>query len=175
MTHFDDIWEMAADNYGLVTMAQARELGITTGEMSRWCSEGRLVRRGHGVYKLVRWVHTAYDAYAEAAALVGEGAFLWGETVLSMHGLALVDPVFLKVATPKRVRKGLPPWVRLVSVPADLRFVYYEGIPSQCVADAIRACKTAVMSERLLDAAGRAKREGLVTSREYEELARELL
>ena len=67
---------------------------MTTGEMSRWFADGKLVRRGHGVYKVARWVPTPLDPFAEAVALMGDGSFLWGESVLSMHGLALVDPHF---------------------------------------------------------------------------------
>ena len=37
MTHFDDIYEVAADNYGLVTFAEAREAGTTGGEPSIPC------------------------------------------------------------------------------------------------------------------------------------------
>ena len=53
MTHFDDIYEIAADNYGLVTFAEAREAGATGGELGRWVAQGRLERRGRGTYRLV--------------------------------------------------------------------------------------------------------------------------
>ena len=78
MAHFDDIYDIAADGYGIITAAQAREAGAAPSEPNRWCADGRLLRRGHGVYKLARWVPTSYDAYAEAAALVGGGAYLHG-------------------------------------------------------------------------------------------------
>lgn len=170
MTHFDDVYEIAADEYGIVTAAQAREAGVTTGEMSRWCSEGKLIRRGFGVYKIARWVPTPYDAFAEAVALAGNGAFLWGESVLAMHGLALVDPRSVTVATPKRVRRQLPSWIRLVPAPRGETGAVYEGIPSQRVADAIRSCVGTIMSDRLAEAADRARSEGLVTAEEYERL-----
>ena len=70
MTHFDDIYEIAADNYGLVTFAEAREAGATGGELGRWVAQGRLERRGRGTYRLVRRTPTPYDRYAEAVALV---------------------------------------------------------------------------------------------------------
>lgn len=54
MTHFDDIYEIAADNYGLVTFAEAREADATGGELGRWVAQGRLKRRGRGTYRLVR-------------------------------------------------------------------------------------------------------------------------
>ena len=173
MTHYDDIYEVAADGHGIVTTAQADEVGVTTGEMSRWCSEGKLVRRGHGVYKLVRWVPTPYDEYAEAVALAGGSGFLWGESVLSMHGLAFVDPQAVTVATTKRVRRKLPAWVKLVPAPQDEQIVFYEGRPSQRVAAAIKSCEGTVMPARLADAAKQAHGEGLITADEYERLKEE--
>ena len=81
MTHFDDIYEIAADNYGLVTFAEAREAGATGGELGRWVAQGRLERRGRGTYRLVRRTPTPYDRYAEAVALVGPGSVVWGDSV----------------------------------------------------------------------------------------------
>ena len=174
MAHFDDIYDIAADGYGIITAAQAREAGAAPRELTRWCADGRLLRRGHGVYKLARWVPTPYDAYAEAVALVGGGAYLHGESVLAMHGLALVDPRAIEVATPKRVRRRLPSWVEPVIAPKGERATSYEGIPSQRVADAIESCAGSVMPARLLEAAKQARGEGLVTAGEYERLEREL-
>ena len=174
MKHFDEIYEIAADGYGIVTASQAREAGVTTGEMSRWCADGKLVRRGHGVYKVARWVPTPLGPFAEAVALMGDGGFLWGESVLSMHGLALVDPRSVSVATPKRVRRKLPDWVKAVPAPKGASTTFYGGIPSQRVADAIKACEGSVMGERLAEAAKLARAEGLVTSGEYENLMKGL-
>lgn len=60
------------------------------------------------MYKLARWMPTPYDAYAEAVALVGDKAYLHGESMLAMHGLALVDPRAIEVATPKRAQSPRP-------------------------------------------------------------------
>ncbi|WP_165248118.1 type IV toxin-antitoxin system AbiEi family antitoxin domain-containing protein [Adlercreutzia sp. ZJ141] len=173
MTHFDDIYEIAADNYGLVTTAQAEEVGATRSELARWARLGKLDRRGRGLYRILQWVPTEYDRYAEAVALVGEEAFLVGDAVLSMHGLALVNPAKITVATPNRTRKALPEWVSVVPA-KDAEQTIYEGIPSQSVYDALVACKGRVMPERLLDAARDAKERGLVRDDEYRRLRKEL-
>lgn len=64
MAHFDDIYDIAADGYGIITAAQAREASAA-------CTSSR-----------AGWP-TPYDAYAEAVALVGGGAYLHGESVLA--------------------------------------------------------------------------------------------
>lgn len=174
MTHFDDIYEIAADNYGLVTSAEARKLGIAKSELSRWVDAGKLQRRGHGVYKLSRYVPTAYDRYAEAVTLVGDGSFLVGEAVLAMHGLALVNPRQITVGTPRRVRKRLPEWIQAVTA-TNKTTTCYEGIPSQSVTEAIADCKGRVMPERLRVAADDARDAGLITKSEHDQLKRELI
>ena len=144
MAHFDDIYELAADNYGLITSAEAKNLGVAKSELNRWVGMGRLLKRGQGVYKLVRYVPTEYDRYAEAVALVGDGSFLFGEAVLAMHGLALANPRHISVGTTKRVRRELPEWVQPVTV-SGRTVTSYEGIPSQSLAEAILECRGIVM------------------------------
>lgn len=174
MTHFDEIYEIAADNYGLVTYTQAQEAGIVGAELNRYVADGRLDRRGHGVYKLTRHVPTGYDRFAEAVALAGEGAYLYGDAVLAMHGLALANPRAVTVALPRRTRKKVPDWVRIVAPKGGDAPVRYEGIPSQSVANALRACAGSVMRGRLLDAIGDARARGLITAAEQRRLRKEI-
>jgi len=162
MARFDDIYEIAADNYGLVTFAEALDAGVTSVELRRFVKDGRLERIGQGVYKLTRYIPTPYDQYAEAVALVGPGAYLHGESVLALHDLALVNPLKISVASPKRVRKKLPKWISVVATDKMEIPTNYEGIPSQSVADALRFSKRSVMKERLADAVRDAAREGLI-------------
>lgn len=173
MAHFDDIYELAADNYGLITSAEAKNLGVAKSELNRWVGMGRLLKRGQGVYKLVRYVPTEYDRYAEAVALVGDGSFLFGEAVLAMHGLALANPRRISVGTTKRVRRELPEWVQPVTV-SGKTVTSYEGIPSQSLAEAILECRGMVMRERLKSAVEDARCEGLITKDEFEHLRKEL-
>lgn len=173
MSHFDDIYEIAADNYGLIAAAQAREADVTKSELARWVANGRLERRGRGVYKLTKHVPTELDAYAEAVALVGDGSFLLGDAVLAMHGLALVNPRKLSVGTLERIRKRLPEWVAPVTVKGKAT-TRYEGIPSQTVAEAILDCRGRVMPERLKSAADDARDRGLLTKAEYDQVRKKL-
>jgi len=174
MPRFDDIYEIAADNYGLITSAEARQAGVTTVEMARFVSDGRLERIGQGVYRLVRHISTHFDQYAAAVALVGSGSYIHGESVLAMHNLALVNPMKTSVATIKRTRRNLPKWISVVTADSKETPTNYEGIPSQSVADAILFCKRSVMKERLLDALHIAAREGLIRQKDEIALRKEL-
>jgi len=162
MPRFDDIYEIAADNYGVITSAEARQAGVTTVEMARFVSDGRLERIGQGVYRLTRHIPTHLDQYAVAVALAGPGSYIHGESVLAMHNLALVNPMKTSVAVIKRTRRTLPKWISIVAANRSDTSTAYEGIPSQSVTDAILYCKRSVMKERLLDAVHAAVREGLI-------------
>jgi predicted transcriptional regulator of viral defense system len=172
MTYYDDIYEIAVDNYGLVTSAEAKELGVSDQDMNMLTKRGRLEKRGHGVYKLTRYVPTPYDAYAEAVVLVGSHAHLYGESVIAMLELAPTNPSRVFVATPTRIRKQLPEYIVLSK--ADDAVTHYEGIPSQSAYDAIRACRKTMMPERLEDATREAERQGYITNRQATELLKEL-
>lgn len=174
MSYYDIAFDIASENHGIVTSAAALKEGIPRKVLVRLAREGRLIHVGYGVYRFDKWVPMEWDEYAEAVALVGSGSFVWGQSVLAMHRLALVLPGEIEVGNPRRVRRALPPGVRVVRVGEPAALDFADGIPTQTVADAIRTCRGAVMAERLLDAVSDAERQGLVTRREAEKLREEL-
>lgn len=72
MKHFDEICELAEDNYGIVTSKEATEIGVSRSELSRYTKAGRLSRLGNGVYKLARhtpsWARCCRAAPSRAEA-----------------------------------------------------------------------------------------------------------
>lgn len=170
MTLYDRIYEIAADNFGLVTSEEAKKMGASDKELSRLASSGKLERIGRGVYRIRHHVPEPFDQYAEAVALTGPGSYIFGETVIGMLGLAPTSPNRMTVATPKRVRKKLPPWLKTVKREAFDDVTIYEGIPSQTVYGAIASCKKTIMADRLLDAAKIAKEQGYLTRNEKDDL-----
>ena len=166
MTHYQQLFDIAADNYGIVTSAQAKREGISDKEMSAIASRGRISRLGRGVYKIVDYIPVENDSYAEAVALAGLGSYLLREPVLAMLRLAPTNPTRIWVATSRRVRKALPSHIRVEPAPAGVEPTEYDGIPSEPVADAIRSCKGRLMPERLRDAVAEARRQGYVTEEE---------
>jgi len=166
MKNYDMIYENAADNYGLITSCEAKTIGIPNVELVKLAHRGRLRRLGHGVYRIVHYIPTPYDKFAEAVALVGSGTVIYGESVLAMHGLALVNPAVIYIAAKNRVRKKLPAYIEIIYPGATLDETEYEGIPSQSVFEAIIVCKSRIMTERLIDAIREAERQGLISEAE---------
>ena len=174
MTIYDNIYEIAADNYGIITSAEAKESGASDKELSRIAGDGRLTRIGYGVYRIKHWVPTENDVFAESVALVGPGAYLYGESVIAMHGLAPTNPARVYVATPNRVRRSLPASIKVVKRPDCGDTTEYEGIPSQTIPAAILSCKGTLMAIRLVDAAKRARELGLIRSEDEAALLEDL-
>lgn len=174
MTYYGVIYEIAADNYGLVTTTQANEVGATNKDLLCYVKSGRLDWLGCGAYRITHYMPIPNDPYAESVALVSDGAHLYGESVIAMHGLAHTNPARIFVATPKRVRRGLPDGL-IVKRRADVGDVTsYEGMPSQSIPAAIGACKPTVLPERLEQVTHRAAGLGLITNEEEDDLMKKL-
>lgn len=174
MSFYDDIYELAADNYGLITSVQAKKMGISDKEMSRLAHDGRLRRLGRGVYKIKHYAPTPLDPYAEAVVQVGQDAYLFGESVIALHELAPTNPAYVCIATSSRIRKSLPPYIRVIRQSGKNSIVQYEGIPSQSIHDAIISSKGKMMRERLEAATLEARRKGLISEKEKDTLLLEL-
>lgn len=55
------IAELAGEQWGLVTAAQASSIGVSNQVLSRWTRESMLLRVAHGVYKIVGSPHDSRD------------------------------------------------------------------------------------------------------------------
>lgn len=159
--------EIALDHYGYVTTKDAAEAGVPAGELPKLAARGGLDNVAYGLYRVPDIPPTAYDQFAEALLRAGEGAYLHGESVLALFGLADVNPRQIKVAVRRRARPTLPAFVELTHVKDEVRTTLYEGLEAQPVADAILECRGRIETERLLDAAKQARKEGLLTTTEW--------
>ena len=176
MSSYDTIYEEAIGRYGLISTARARTLGVSALQLVKLARRGRLERVGCGLYRLA--VALPYKgeapAYALAVESVGEDALLFGESVLGLLELAPVTLGRIFVGTRRRVRRRLPAGVVAVRVPEDIAVTDYDGVQSQPVAEAIRACRGKVMNERLRAAIAAARARGLLTPREAAQLRKEI-
>ena len=108
MAKIDDIYE-AVDDFGLITSAEAAELGMSRAEMVQQEKLGKLERVARGVYRMPIWPSQPQAPYAIAvkAALplrrVGCGA----------AGAGANGPHKMRLASPRRCRRNLGPGVTL--------------------------------------------------------------
>lgn len=166
--------EIALDHYGYVTTKEAAEAGVPSVELPKLAARGGLENVAYGLYRVPDIPPTAYDQFAEALLRAGEGAYLHGESVLALFGLAEVNPRRIKVAVRRRARPTLPPFLELTQVKTDVRTTFYQGLAAQPIADAILECRGRIETGRLMDAARQARRDGLLTGTEWQRVRKGL-
>ena len=164
---YTDIWDYAADHYGVITTQEAAVLGVPKQHLVTMYNRGALTRLGHGVYRVKHHVFGQNDVYAHAVAQVGPSGYLRGASVLAMFQLCPTNPNLVYVGTPVRCRRRLPKGVVL----ADRKTcdcVEYKGIRSEPVVQALRTAWDEGMVERtrIAEAAQRACEKGLLTNEE---------
>ena len=162
--------EIALDNYGFVTTKAAVEAGVPAIELPKLTARGGMENVAYGLYRVLNVPPTAVDQFAEAVFRVGDGAYLHGESVLALLGIADVNPKTVKVAIARRARPKLPSYIELVPVRDEARTTLYEGLKAQRVADAILECREQIETGRLFEAAQQARAEGYLTTSEWESI-----
>lgn len=174
MKNFDELYDYAEGNFGLITYAQAKMLGISIRELDRWVKNGRLERPARGLYRVYRFPVSALDPFVIATETVGPKAYLYGESVLGMLDLVPTNPTWIYVASPGRIRRRLGEGLRLVKGEEGYVPTNYNGVRAQCLADAIQACRATVRPDRRIRAAEEGLRQGYLLKAECRELIREI-
>jgi len=170
----DVLREIAYDNYGYVTTAQAREEGVPGVELPKLAARGGLTHVAYGLYRVVDIPRTELDQYAEALLRAGQGSYLHGRSVLALHDLADLNLRYVEVATPRRARPQTPPFMKVTWRRQAISTTLYFGLRSQWVADALVECRTLIEPQLLAEATRQARAEGLVTAAELNRLPKEL-
>jgi predicted transcriptional regulator of viral defense system len=178
--NFRTLYEIAEDNYGFVTVEDARRAGVRPQRLAEMARRGTLRREGLGVYRLDPFPAHELDSYRKATLwpYPAEGVLSHG-TALDLYGLSDVNPAKIDVTVPKGYR------IRHRKVPAayvlhhedldDRDVTRHEGLPSVTPAKAIRQCHQAHLRRDLLrQALEDGKGRGLVTRTEYTALMHEL-
>jgi predicted transcriptional regulator of viral defense system len=173
-TYRDALREIAYDNHGYVTTAEAAGVGVPAVELPKLTARGGLDHIGYGLYRVTDIPPTDEDQFAEATLRAGDDAYLRGDAVLALLGLADVNPKKITVGTTRRVRRAMPPYVKLIQTLAETRTVRYRGIRAQHVAEALLECRGRVPAGRLRDAAVKARSEGLLTTAEWKRVRKEI-
>ena len=174
MKNFEELCDLAEGNFGLVTYAQAKAMGVSIRELNRWVENGRLEKPARGVYRIARFPASERDPYAIATEAIGPEAYLFGESVIQLLNLVPTNPTRIYVASPKRVRKALGKSLVVLRGKTDYCPVNYDGIRCQALVDAIRCCRATVRPDRRIRAAEEGLRQGYLARQASRELIREI-
>lgn len=160
MGYRHELWEIAAAQHGVVTVADAEDAGVPAVEVRKLASRGVLQAYGHGVYVHREVPTTRFTEPAVAVALAGDGAFLHRDAVFGLLELGQFNPRAIRVGTRRRVRRALPDWMSSEPRPdiSDHDLTQIEGITATTVARALYDVRPQIPRERwaaLVDDAAR--------------------
>ena len=175
MTHYQSIEQEAIGSNGIFTYRKAKDIGIRSVELSRWIKAGKVLKAGHGVYRLASYpIEGEQMDRALLLAEVGEDSCLWGETALGFLGLCPTRSYVAYVGTPRRIRRQLASGVFIRKLPVGYKPFYPKGVACQKVDDAVRAATESVERERLCDAIKAAVDGGYLMEAEGAALKKEI-
>ena len=173
MTSYEILWDFAEDHYGIVTTEQAVAMGIDKHQLPAMAKRGTLIKKGYGVYLAKHHIPRENDVYAHSVAIAGKTAYLRSASVIALLKLAPTNPGIVYIGATTRVRRKLPPCLRLVDM-RPCNCVQYEGIRSQPLAEALRMARDegSLEADRIADAAKAAMDRGLMSEAEAFEFTR---
>lgn len=163
---FDTLLDRAQDQYGYLTPADVRELGIDPTQLRLMSARHTLEHRGRGLYRMPAVPPTSLDTYMEAVLWSGRRGVLSHETALDLYELCDVNPAAIHLTVPKafRTRKAVPAVYRLHRrdlAAADVG--WHEGIPIVTTEQAIAGGIEQALGWHLIDQAiQNARARGLI-------------
>jgi predicted transcriptional regulator of viral defense system len=163
VTLLDRLREVALDQHGYVTTAQAAGVGVPATELSKMVARGRLDRVAHGVYLVPQVPATQYDPYMLAVLWTGAPeACLSHETALQAWEISDVNPDRIHVTVGKRrriERRGGEGYVLHHQDLEPAEVTWWQQIPVTDVPTAIGQCITwgtpTYLVKQALERAGR--------------------
>ena len=143
-TGIDILREIALDQYGYVTMAQAINAGLSKAAVLMLTQRSRLERVAHGVYRVPQVPPTQYDRYMLAVLWPGvPEACLSHDTALEVYDVSDINPSVIHITVAKRRRISRTGGDKYVLHKHDLgskQIAWWEGIPTVTLPVAIEQC-----------------------------------
>ena len=179
VTYLERLRELALDQHGFVTTAQALAGHVPAAELSKLVARDRLERVAHGVYRVPQVRATRFDELHLAVLWTGAPeACLSHESALDAYEISDVNPnrYHVTVGSRRRIRRaGGEQYVVHYQDLAASQIGWWQEIPTVTPAAAVAQCIAYGTPTYLLrQAIENGHTRGRITSAEREDLARRL-
>lgn len=176
---FNELAELAADRFGLVTLDDTRAVGYLDNSVAQMARRGRLERISQGVYRIPFMPGGQLGPYMAAALWpVGVRGVLSHETALDLWEVSDISPAKVHITVPRghRPRRPVPTsYVIHHESLADSEIATIQGVPVVTLERAIRECADDHVGLDLIEQAVRTGRaRGVLTSEQAAALVAEL-
>lgn len=171
--------EVAADQHGLFTLADARGVGYADNSVAQMARRGRLARVSQGVYRIPFLPPGPLAGYMEAALWpVGARGVLSHATALDLWEVCDINPgkIHVTVSQEHRPQRQIPKAYTIHREDlVETEVTAIEGIPVVTLERAIHECATDHLGADLIEQAVRRGREtGLLSSSSADRLTHDL-
>ena len=179
VTDLERLREVALDQYGYVTTAQALGVGVPHPQLSKMVARGRLTRVAHGVYQVPQVPTTQYGPFMLAVLWTGAPeSCLSHDTALAAWEISDINPTAIHVTVGRHrriARAGGEGYVLHRQDLNDNERTWWEGIPIVTVPTAIaQSIDSGVPTYLLRQALERGGRTGALTQADHDALAASL-
>jgi len=169
---FNLLYDVAENQAGYFTAAQAREAGFTWERLSYYVTTGKFYRIQRGIYRLVQFPASPYEDLFVACLKTGPDAVISHDSALYLYRLSDVLPSEIHVIMPRtgsRRRKGIRLHTNRTKTDEVTR---REGLPITSVARTIiDGIVSGLAEEQIRQAVRKAIRQGLVNKEELLSMA----
>lgn len=169
------LFEVALDQYGYVSTADAHALDIPVVELGKLAHRGRLERVAYGIYRFPELPTGEYGPYLLATLWADRRGVLSHETVLALYELGDLNPTSIHLTVPVGYRPRRQGGQLYTVHPQNLDAVdldWFEGIRAVTPRVAIVQCISGQTPTYLTRQATEIARErGLLSAAEYDHLA----
>jgi len=172
---YEKATELAADQHGYLTTAQALELGISRDTLRKMAKRGALERVSWGVYRVPTFPLSPLGQYMEACLWpAGPVGVISHQSALAIRDISDVNPAKVHITLPRnfRVRREVPKHLAIHNAElSEDEIDLVDGIPTTTVRRTVIDCHRANLGPTLLrQAINEAVREGHLESAEAEDL-----
>lgn len=144
MTVKEALWEVAVEQYGYVTIRDAKQLGIDENAVWMLAARGGLEHAAHGVYRFPQLPVTERDPYMLAVLWAStDQCCLSHDTALAVYEACDINPdrIHLTVPSTRRIRRRAGELYALHHQDLAAEQVgWWQGIPTVTLPTAIGQC-----------------------------------
>lgn len=168
LTYLERLREIALDQHGFVTSAQAVESGIPKVELPKLASRGRIERVSRGIYRVPQVASSGHENLALAVLWTGaDEACLSHETALAAWAVSDINPdaIHVTIGRARRLRRtGGERYVIHLQDLQPSQQTWWQGIAITTLPTTIADCIEAGVATYLVrQALDRGDRAGLLT------------
>ena len=165
-TRYESLYEIAAQQAGYFTTAQAREAGFSQRSLTYYVKTGRFERIKPGLYRLVLFPASEHEDLFMAWLSVGPKAVISHDSALALYELsdALPAQIHLTISrNASRRRQGIRLHTNCLS-PENI--THYAGLPVTTVPRTISdVAASGMAAELVIQAIRQAIRQGMTTQK----------